>query len=308
MGNSWDNKATSPQFTTSVITDSSTFSVFNTNATTINAFGAATTTLNLGSQLTITSSSTTSTVLTPNSNTAIAFVSNGTYTADTTGTGSGSQSFLSSIPTFSPTNSLNNASAIVIKPDVNAASGKLISYARAALFRMNANVVGYGVGTIDSARTVEISGPARGAGTVNTGYGLYVSKGSGCTVNKSAYLEDLEVGTSLTVNGVTIYSSERGTVTQTTSITTAVTINYLQGTITTVSHSYSANTGEIFNVNNSEVDSTDVIECTTQHYGGSINFTAQAFEVQNGSFSIRILALGSTTAAIAVNFKVSKTA
>jgi hypothetical protein len=38
---------TSPQFTTSVTTDSTSFSVFNTNATTVNAFGAATT-LNLG--------------------------------------------------------------------------------------------------------------------------------------------------------------------------------------------------------------------------------------------------------------------
>lgn len=39
--------ATSPQFTTSVTTNSTSFDVFNTNATTVNAFGAATT-LNIG--------------------------------------------------------------------------------------------------------------------------------------------------------------------------------------------------------------------------------------------------------------------
>jgi len=48
MGNSWDNKATSPQFTTGVTTDSATISVFNTTATTGNLFGAANT-INIGS-------------------------------------------------------------------------------------------------------------------------------------------------------------------------------------------------------------------------------------------------------------------
>lgn len=41
-------RATSPLFTTSVLTNSTSFNVFNTTATTVNAFGAASTALNIG--------------------------------------------------------------------------------------------------------------------------------------------------------------------------------------------------------------------------------------------------------------------
>jgi hypothetical protein len=169
MGNSWDNKATSTQFTTSVVTNSTSFDVFNTIATTINAFGAA--------------------------------------------------------------NSIN----------------------------MGASGVSFSLG--------------------------------GLTISSS---------------GVT--SSDRGTVTQSTSFTTDVTVNKLQGTITTYNGTTTANTGYIFNVNNSTVSSTDVIICTTKNYGGSQNFTAEAFEVSNGAFSIRFYAYGSTTTSVEINFKVFKTA
>lgn len=243
MGNSWDNKATSPQFTTSVTTPSATFYLFNDTMNILNAFGAANTM-------------------------AMGAVGGRLLIGGAADISSSYSAILKGYLAFNNDRSVSGSARNWGIHTNNTTEGSLEFYC----------------GATEGADPSVVK--------------MAISSGGNVTISGTLTTSDGQIGSTTT----------RGTISQTTSITASVTINKTRGTITTVSHSYSANTGEIFNVNNSEVDNTDVIECTTQHYGGSINFTAQAFEVQNGSFSIRVLALGSTTAAIVVNFEVRKTA
>ena len=77
-----------------------------------------------------------------------------------------------------------------------------------------------------------------------------------------------------------------GAVTQTTSITTSVTLNTISGVITCVSNDYASNQVDSFTLNNSLIEATDVIVFSFQD--GHPNLTVSASDVANGSCQITI--------------------
>lgn len=81
------------------------------------------------------------------------------------------------------------------------------------------------------------------------------------------------------------------TVTQGTSITTAVTANATQGVITTVSLTTAASTvAGPFTVNNSKVKATSVVTVTVEYATGKTGFPVALVEaVSAGSFKVRLL-------------------
>lgn len=97
-----------------------------------------------------------------------------------------------------------------------------------------------------------------------------------------------------------------GAVTQTTSITTSVTLNKLCGSITTVSATTAAGAEDTFTVNNNQVTVNDVI-LVTQRYSGAGTPQVYVSNVANGSFNITISNLHASAAlnaAITINFVV----
>jgi len=77
----------------------------------------------------------------------------------------------------------------------------------------------------------------------------------------------------------------RGTVTQATSITTAVTLNKRSGIVTTVSSTLAANAEAEFTVNNSFVESDSVI-ILTGLYDGNSHVSLNVKSVADGSFVV----------------------
>lgn len=77
----------------------------------------------------------------------------------------------------------------------------------------------------------------------------------------------------------------RGTVTQATSITTAVTLNKRSGIVTTVSSTLAANDEAEFTVNNSFVESDSVI-ILTGLYDGNSHVSLNVKSVTDGSFVV----------------------
>ncbi len=77
----------------------------------------------------------------------------------------------------------------------------------------------------------------------------------------------------------------RGTVTQATSITTAVTLNKRSGIVTTVSSTLAANAEAEFTVNNSFVESDSVI-ILTGLYDGNSHVSLNVKSVADGSFIV----------------------
>jgi len=77
----------------------------------------------------------------------------------------------------------------------------------------------------------------------------------------------------------------RGTVTQATSITTAVTLNKRSGIVTTVSSTLAANDEAEFTVNNSFVESDSVI-ILTGLYNGDSHVSLNVKSVADGSFVV----------------------
>lgn len=77
----------------------------------------------------------------------------------------------------------------------------------------------------------------------------------------------------------------RGTVTQATSITTAVTLNKRSGIVTTVSSTLAANAEAEFTVNNSFVESDSVI-ILTGLYNGNSHVSLNVKSVADGSFVV----------------------
>lgn len=93
----------------------------------------------------------------------------------------------------------------------------------------------------------------------------------------------------LNVRGQTTLESvslDKGTVTQTTNITTSVTLNKAAGVITTVSSTLAANTSATFTVNNSVVKADSVVLGNVVNYGGTGSVTAHVHSVAAGSFSV----------------------
>ena len=77
----------------------------------------------------------------------------------------------------------------------------------------------------------------------------------------------------------------RGTVTQATSITTAVTLNKRSGIVTTVSSTLAANAEAEFTVNNSFVESDSVV-ILTGLYNGNSHVSLNVRSVADGSFVV----------------------
>lgn len=83
----------------------------------------------------------------------------------------------------------------------------------------------------------------------------------------------------------TLYST--GTVTQGTSITTAVTLDTLNGVITTVSSTLAANAKTFFTVKNSNVTATSVIIVSVQYDEAATGIAiANVSDITTGSFKV----------------------
>ena len=89
-----------------------------------------------------------------------------------------------------------------------------------------------------------------------------------------------------------------GTVTQTGTINSTVTINNYQGVITTVNSTLAAGTSALFQVNNSNVKATSVVLLTVENPGATTNAGIAHVNVEtlsnNGNFLIRLYNIGST--------------
>ena len=115
----------------------------------------------------------------------------------------------------------------------------------------------------------------------------------------------------LTVGG-TLEFTNRGVVTQITSIATGVTVNATSGTITTVSQTIAAGAEGIFTVTNNTVAATDtvVVSIGTVN-GGTGNFIAAVSAVGAGSFDVTLTNLAAAAAGnsvLTVNFFVLQSA
>ena len=86
----------------------------------------------------------------------------------------------------------------------------------------------------------------------------------------------------------------RGTVTQATSITTAVTLNKRSGIVTTVSSTLAANAEAEFTVNNSFVESDSVV-ILTGLYNGDSHVSLNVKSVADGSFVVVLANSGGAT-------------
>ena len=97
----------------------------------------------------------------------------------------------------------------------------------------------------------------------------------------------------------------RGTVTQATSITTAVTLNKRSGIVTTVSSTLAANAEAEFTVNNSFVESDSVV-ILTGLYNGNSHVSLNVKSVADGSFVVVLANSGSAAlnATVGVQFLV----
>jgi hypothetical protein len=94
----------------------------------------------------------------------------------------------------------------------------------------------------------------------------------------------------LAVNAAPLQSLyDNGTVTQATSITTAVTLNTFNGVITTVSSTLAANATTFFTVNNSNVTATSRILVTAQYDEAATGIVVLSVsDIAAGSFKVVI--------------------
>lgn len=115
----------------------------------------------------------------------------------------------------------------------------------------------------------------------------------------------------LTVGG-TLEFSNRGTVTQITTIATGVTVNATSGTITTVSQTVAAAGEATFTVTNSTVAATDTVAVSIGTVnGGTGTFIAAVTAVAAGSFDVTLTNLHASAAGnsvLTVNFVVLQSA
>lgn len=103
--------------------------------------------------------------------------------------------------------------------------------------------------------------------------------------------------------------TEKGTVTQTTNITTGVTLNKQSGVITTVSLTTAASTvAGPFTVTNNKCFSDSVVLVTVQYANGKTGFPVALVEnVTNGSFNVRLINANTVSAlndVVKINFTI----
>lgn len=98
-------------------------------------------------------------------------------------------------------------------------------------------------------------------------------------------------------DGVSSILSDKGTVTQSTSITTGVTLSNLNGVVTTVSSTLAADTEATFTVTNTKVTTTSNIMLTAVYPAASAGTpVVQVGAVANGSFTVVITNVNPTNA------------
>lgn len=116
--------------------------------------------------------------------------------------------------------------------------------------------------------------------------------------------------TGATGAGIGYATGSGGTVTQGSSITTGVTLNKLNGTITTVSSTLAAGVDASFTLTNSTIAATDVVVCCTKSYGGTSDGIpiCKVQSVASGSCIINVHNQGAVTldAVIVMSFAVVK--
>jgi hypothetical protein len=101
----------------------------------------------------------------------------------------------------------------------------------------------------------------------------------------------------LSVNAAPLQSLyNTGAVTQITSISTPVTLNVLNGVITTVSSTLAVNATTAFVVNNSNVTTSSKILLTVQYAGAAQGIPdVSIYALTNGTFTIKLGNVGSTS-------------
>jgi hypothetical protein len=92
-----------------------------------------------------------------------------------------------------------------------------------------------------------------------------------------------------TINAQRINMDEKGSITQATNLTTAVTLNKPIGSIVTVSTTLAAAGSSSFTCNNTSVDDDSIVFCTLQKYTGSNGFPkVNITNVAAGTFVVNI--------------------
>ena len=101
--------------------------------------------------------------------------------------------------------------------------------------------------------------------------------------------------------------SDKGTVTQASSITTGVTLSNANGVVTTVSSTLAADTSANFTITNTKVTTASNIQVSATYAGTQGAVAVNVVSVSSGSFVLKVLNLSSTqalNAAIKINFLV----
>lgn len=292
MGNSWDNKATSPAFTDSITTPSSTFNLLNTTVTTLNAFGAAST-LNLANSVTGAQTINLATGTTSTGNSKTINIGTGGASGSTTNVYLGSSAG-TSLTTV-------NGSLLV---GVQGLGYTPTAYATAGLnFTWNKGGDGTGASYIQNFRQAGVGGFNFELYDVDCSLitNALAIDGSGNAVFSGRLLSSKATG------GIGYNSSARGSVTQTTSKNTNVTCNTMSGRITMHNAALSGGAEISFYVFNSNVTYNDVV-IVTANDGFNGNYLAQAYLISNGAFAIRVTNTTGTSYSEAanINFAVIK--
>lgn len=95
-----------------------------------------------------------------------------------------------------------------------------------------------------------------------------------------------------TADAETTIANDKGTVTQITSKTTAVTANVLNGVVTTVALTDAADTSFNFTVNNSKVTATSNVQLTGIYAGATGDVKVSLVSVSAGAFVVKVSNVG----------------
>jgi hypothetical protein len=88
------------------------------------------------------------------------------------------------------------------------------------------------------------------------------------------------------VSASSVTTTGKGSVTQTTSVNTGVTVNASSGKITTVSLAIPSHEIETFTVTNSSCSADSIVLCNVISYGGTYTVTCSVNSISAGSFDV----------------------
>ena len=129
---------------------------------------------------------------------------------------------------------------------------------------------------------------------IATGAWITATNQSGGTVNATTVAASSSILSSSPTGGIGYATGAGGSVTQATSLTTAVTINKVCGKITTFNDTYVGGAGYTFDVVNSSYAVGDVVVLTSNNPETTLQIKAIHFET-NGTFRINIFASGASS-------------